>query len=85
MTLDQTKLLIDNGVELKFVVDLALDRLGYWLSVSRPGELLEKTEFISTARKPDEPRFFKSLDVIYTLVALQLNQTFTVRSGDGRK
>jgi hypothetical protein len=83
MTLEQAKLLINNGVKLEFVVDLALDRLGYWLSVSKPGELLEKTEFISTARKPEEPRFFKSLDVIYTFVSLQLNQSFTVRSGSG--
>lgn len=74
MTKNQVDLLLKNGVSLEFVAMPAHLQLGFNLEIRKPGDL-ENTA-LKTAR--GEIRLFKSLDAIWSLVAMEWNRPFSV-------
>ena len=81
MTLDQLKLLLDAGVEMEFIVTPAVLERGYWVTLRRGYELSTPVEPLSTRRDPKQYRLFKSLDAVFSLLVIDLEQDFMVHGG----
>lgn len=70
----EVELLLENGVGLEFVIYPAHLKRGYNLGIRRPGQM-EHTH-LKTAR--GEVRLFRTLEAVWSLVAIDWNRSFHV-------